>query len=65
MGPDRKIYFSIGDRGTNAKAIDGSSVYLPDTGGVFRCNRDGSHLKSSPPACEIRSSFASTIPATS
>ena len=38
MGPDRKIYFSIGDRGTNAKAIDGSTIDLPDTGGVFRCN---------------------------
>ncbi|HET6250176.1 MAG TPA: HEAT repeat domain-containing protein [Tepidisphaeraceae bacterium] len=45
MGPDHKIYFSIGDRGTNAKAVDGSTVFLPDTGGVFRCNRDGSHLE--------------------
>ncbi|MDB5290013.1 MAG: hypothetical protein JWL69_1254, partial [Phycisphaerales bacterium] len=45
IGPDHKIYFSVGDRGANAKAIDGSSVYLPDTGGVFRCNVDGTHLE--------------------
>ncbi|MDB5172115.1 MAG: hypothetical protein JWN51_888 [Phycisphaerales bacterium] len=45
IGPDHKIYFSVGDRGANAKAPDGSSVYLPDTGGVFRCNVDGTHLE--------------------
>ena len=45
VGPDRKLYFSIGDRGTNAKAVDGSTAYLPDTGGVFRCNLDGTHLE--------------------
>ena len=45
IGPDHKLYFSIGDRGTNAKAIDGSTVDLPDTGGVFRCNLDGTHLE--------------------
>lgn len=45
VGPDHKLYFSIGDRGTNAKAIDGSTAYLPDTGGVFRCNLDGTHLE--------------------
>ena len=45
IGPDRKLYFSIGDRGVNASAADGSSVFLPDTGGVFRCNLDGSKLE--------------------
>ncbi|HWE03653.1 MAG TPA: PVC-type heme-binding CxxCH protein [Tepidisphaeraceae bacterium] len=45
LGPDRKLYFSIGDRGTNAKALDGSAVDLPDTGGVFRCDPDGSKLE--------------------
>ncbi|HZL35100.1 MAG TPA: PVC-type heme-binding CxxCH protein [Tepidisphaeraceae bacterium] len=46
LGPDHKLYFSIGDRGTNAKSlVDGSSIYAPDTGGVFRCNLDGSHLE--------------------
>ncbi len=46
VGPDHKLYFSIGDRGTNAKSlVDGSSVSLPDTGAVFRCNLDGSHFE--------------------
>jgi len=46
VGPDRKLYFSIGDRGTNAKSlVDGSAVDLPGTGAVFRCNLDGSHFE--------------------
>ncbi|HEX4795130.1 MAG TPA: HEAT repeat domain-containing protein [Humisphaera sp.] len=46
VGPDHKLYFSIGDRGANAKSlIDGSTVDYPDTGAVYRCNLDGSHLE--------------------
>ena len=45
IGPDKKLYFSIGDRGASAKAVDGSAVNLPDTGGVFRCNLDGTQLE--------------------
>jgi quinoprotein glucose dehydrogenase len=41
MGPDGRLYFTIGDRGTN---IDGS-VFLPDTGAVLRCNPDGTGLE--------------------
>lgn len=43
-GPDGKIYFSIGDRGVHIKTPDGV-IALPDTGAVFRCNRDGSGLE--------------------
>lgn len=44
MGPDGKLYFSIGDRGSNIK-MDGKLVGNPDTGCVFRCNPDGSELE--------------------
>jgi quinoprotein glucose dehydrogenase len=45
FGPDGKIYFSIGDRGSNVKLADGRHVGEPDTGCVFRCNPDGSELE--------------------
>ncbi len=45
FGPDGKIYFSIGDRGSNIKVADGRNVGYPDAGCVFRCNPDGSELE--------------------
>ncbi len=45
MGPDGKLYFSIGDRGAHAKAKDGSVVDAPDMGAVFRCWPDGTELE--------------------
>lgn len=44
IGPDGKLYFSIGDRGLNITQ-DGRSIYSPDTGAVLRCNLDGSELE--------------------
>ncbi|HTG44970.1 MAG TPA: PVC-type heme-binding CxxCH protein, partial [Verrucomicrobiae bacterium] len=44
MGPDGRLYFSIGDRGSNVQ-VDGKQVGFPDTGCVFRCNPDGSELE--------------------
>ena len=45
FGPDGKLYFSIGDRGSNIKLADGRTVGEPDCGSVFRCNPDGSELE--------------------
>ena len=45
FGPDGKLYFSIGDRGTSVKSREGRIVGHPDCGSVFRCNRDGSELE--------------------
>ncbi|WP_234824018.1 PVC-type heme-binding CxxCH protein [Bremerella cremea] len=44
LGPDGKIYFSIGDRGYNIQS-DGATLKDPGSGAVFRCNPDGSNLE--------------------
>jgi quinoprotein glucose dehydrogenase len=44
MGPDGKLYFSIGDRGAHIET-GARTVSVPDTGAVFRCNPDGSELE--------------------
>jgi len=44
VGPDGKIYFSIGDRGYNIQK-DGNRLKDPSSGAVFRCNPDGSDLE--------------------
>jgi quinoprotein glucose dehydrogenase len=44
MGPDGKLYFSIGDRGLNVSA-SGRTVTSLDSGAVLRCNPDGSELE--------------------
>src|SRR4051812_40209400 len=41
LGPDGKLYFSVGDRAAHAVAKDGSVADAPDAGSVFRCNLDG------------------------
>lgn len=44
MGPDGRIYFSIGDRGYHIET-EGKVLAHPETGAVFRCNPDGSNLE--------------------
>ena len=45
MGPDGRLYFSIGGRGYNVLTKEGLRLANPDSGAVFRCNLDGSHLE--------------------
>ncbi|MGL5096489.1 MAG: PVC-type heme-binding CxxCH protein, partial [Planctomycetia bacterium] len=45
LGPDGRLYFSIGDRGLSVAAADGRRVDCPDTGAVLRCELDGSGLE--------------------
>jgi quinoprotein glucose dehydrogenase len=45
LGPDGRLYFSIGDRGFNVTTLDGRRLTVPDTGSVLRCNPDGTELE--------------------
>ena len=45
FGPDGRLYFTIGDRAASVKTKEGTMIEAPDTGSVFRCYPDGSHLE--------------------
>ncbi len=45
MRYDGRIYYSIGDRGYSVTTKEGKKLHRPDTGTVFRCEQDGSHLE--------------------
>jgi len=44
LGPDGRLWFSIGDRGLHVVTPEGV-LHLPDTGCVLRCEPDGSALE--------------------
>ncbi len=44
IGPDGRLYFSIGDRGYNIETASGKFKDC-ESGAVFRCELDGSHLE--------------------
>ncbi len=45
VGPDGRLYFSIGDRGLNVVNKEGKRLFCPDTGAVLRCELDGANLE--------------------
>ena len=45
MGPDGKLYFSIGDRGAHVQLPGGKVVKNHESGAVYRCNPNGSDLE--------------------
>lgn len=45
IGPDGKLYFSIGDRGATVVTKELNLLAYPDEGAVFRCNLDGTEME--------------------
>ncbi|MFK7739569.1 MAG: HEAT repeat domain-containing protein [Planctomycetota bacterium] len=44
VGPDQRVYFSVGDRGFHVEH-EGKTFAYPDEGAVLRCELDGSNLE--------------------
>lgn len=45
VGPDGKIYWTVGDKGISATSREGQRYHYPNQGGVMRCNPDGSDFE--------------------
>ncbi len=45
LGPDGRLYFSVGDRGYHVLTQEGALLSEPGRGAVFRCRLDGTELE--------------------
>ncbi|MEM7386172.1 MAG: hypothetical protein AAF514_14620, partial [Verrucomicrobiota bacterium] len=45
MGPEGKLYFSLGDNGVSLVTREGTRIHYPNQGAIFRCWPDGRDLE--------------------
>ena len=45
IGPDGRLYFSIGDRAASVMTAEGVKLHTPEYGTIYRCELDGSKLE--------------------
>jgi quinoprotein glucose dehydrogenase len=45
LGPDGRVYFSIGDRAASVTTAEGRKLHTPESGTIYRCELDGSDLE--------------------
>ena len=45
LGPDGRVYWSLGDKGHYVKTREGKTYHQPNSGGIFRCELDGSQVE--------------------
>ncbi len=45
LGPDGRVYWSLGDKGHHVKTAEGKLYHRPNSGGTFRCELDGSRVE--------------------
>jgi putative membrane-bound dehydrogenase-like protein len=45
LGPDGRIYWTIGDKGTNVTSKEGKKFFAPHEGSLLRCYPDGSEFE--------------------
>ncbi|MCD6050315.1 MAG: repeat protein, partial [Verrucomicrobia bacterium] len=45
IGPDGRLYYSIGDRGAHIELPNGKVIENPEEGAIYRCELDGSNLE--------------------
>ncbi len=45
LGPDGRIYWTIGDKGFNVVSKEGRRFFYPHTGAVLRCEPDGTNFE--------------------
>ena len=45
LGPDGRIYWTVGDKGSNVTSKEGRKFYFPHRGAVLRCEPDGANFE--------------------
>jgi quinoprotein glucose dehydrogenase len=45
LGPDGRIYWTVGDKGSNVTSKEGRKFYFPHCGAVLRCEPDGANFE--------------------